>query len=212
MNLRPHTDSHTSAVHKREMGLRHDQKFRAPVQPSVKSKVSFLRIDMIVCGIIAGNDKDILLSKVIRKIDTKKRIASFMMHQMFSVQGNIGRHRRCRYFKENFLLLFGRRPAEFFNIAAGSAEIIISAVHPVLCIPGMRQRDCHAVFFLTLNKRPILIKVDYSAHHSYLCFILFYLHSAAVFLRISASTRPALRFTSSTATAPASIPFTMSSI
>ena len=140
IRLRGNTDPGSAVIEEVKMIFIYDKDLYIPINPSVKCKISFLRIYPVVHGIVHKNLQLVLLQEKIRDIRPECGIPAVVDQDLCTVQRHLAAGVHTVEYQEDPLFLrrivgSGKR----LLINARSAEIIISAVLTVDRVPGVRQ-------------------------------------------------------------------------
>ena len=189
-DLRRDSDRRRAAVFQFKMFLRNRDQLHVPVQTAVEGKVRLLRINCVVV-LIADRNRDRVhrvpvLQQQIRQIHAEGGITPAVFRGLCPVHRDDGRHGRAAELNKNpaFSVIpgFGQTVLrKAFDIPAGPAVIVISAVLSVHGVPGVWQR--HLLRFLRtalphclcgtagiLHKTPVIIPQGCRSHIRYVSF------------------------------------------
>lgn len=117
-----------------------DDQIHIPENPTIKSKVSSLRVDFAIPAVVDVDHKVIFPchTQMLRDVHPKPRITALMSEEFPTIKIDFRGHRHAVKF-EICGFIFGDVDFYFFIINASPTIIIIAPVLAVNIVPGMRQ-------------------------------------------------------------------------
>ena len=134
-------DARGAVIIQLKMAFGHTDQIYVPVQAAIEGKVCHLRINAVIGRIVHQNGQHVFITQILSQIHSPGGETAVMMGKVFAVQIYIGRG--CGAANLQIILAGFRQVClcDGFCVAAGTAEIVVSAVLAVSCIPGMRQSN-----------------------------------------------------------------------
>ena len=128
--------SECSVFYKFKVFCRYRDEVHIAVQSAVESEICFLGINGIVVAVVNGYCKCVLLCKFSCKFCPESGVSAAVFRDLFSVEIDLGAHRRAVYLeKQSLSRTFFR--GQFSHIPASSTVIVVPAVLSVCGIPCM---------------------------------------------------------------------------
>ena len=139
------------------------------VKTAVEGEIRHLRIYEIVRCVVYVNCYFTFLGKLVGYIDAPGGIAAVVVREVLAASVDVGRGVRTADFKIIFVSCGKLAFLQRFLIDAATAEIVVSAVLPVGCVPGMRQGEklcplANGGVGRVFIKAPALVKIKNFSH------------------------------------------------
>ena len=149
-------------VIKVKMTLAYANKVNVSVKTAVEGKVCHLRINAIARRVVNDNGELALLCKLVGDINAPCRISAVVVRELLCSNVNVSR-RVCSADLKIVAIRCGKlRSLDALKVKAGAAEIIVSAIVSVLCVPSMWKIYLYALTHTdirrVLDEQPVFIK------------------------------------------------------
>src|SRR5699024_2673312 len=108
-----------------------------PVQAAVEGEVRTLWVDSVVRGVVHRDQERVLQAEVLGEVDPERRVTAVVLTDLDTVEVDLGTGVRTAHLQPGAAA--PRAGRKLPGVGAPSAVVVVSAVLPVLGVPGVGE-------------------------------------------------------------------------